>query len=195
MDLVYKAIPTPEKEELKQMILAGCRALNSYGITSCQSDDYCVFRKVPWKEINEAYQELEEAGELTVRVYEQSNFTDLSELKEFVEAGNRTGAGTDLFRIGPLKLLGDGALGARTAYLSREYADCPSTCGIPVFSQETLDEMVSYANSHRMQTAVHAIGDACLDRVLKAYEKALLDFPKRITDMGLFTVRSLVQNS
>ncbi len=179
MDLVYKAIPTPEKEELKQMILAGCRALNSYGITSCQSDDYCVFRKVPWKEINEAYQELEEAGELTVRVYEQSNFTDLSELKEFVEAGNRTGAGTDLFRIGPLKLLGDGALGARTAYLSREYADCPSTCGIPVFSQETLDEMVSYANSHRMQTAVHAIGDACLDRVLKAYEKALLDFPKK----------------
>lgn len=178
MDPVYDAIPVPGKEEVKDMIRAACKALNGYGVTSSQTDDYCVFRKLPWQVVNEAYRELEETGELTVRVYEQSNFTDLPSLKEFVEAGNVTGAGTDYFRIGPLKMLGDGALGARTAFLSRPYADAPDTCGIPVFSQETMDEMVCYANAHGMQAAVHAIGDACLDRVLHAYGKALEEHPR-----------------
>lgn len=178
MDMVYEAVPVPDKEEIKNMMRAACRALNAYGVTSSQTDDYCVFRKVPWKVINQAYRELEEAGELTVRVYEQSNFTDLPSLKKFVEAGNITGVGSLLFKIGPLKMLGDGALGARTAYLSRPYADDPSTVGIPVFSQETLDEMIGYANAHGMQVAVHTIGDACLDRVLLAYEKALAEYPR-----------------
>ena len=178
MDLVYDRMPAPGKEDVKDMILAACRALNSYGVTSSQTDDYCAFRTVPWTVVNKAYRELEAEGKLTVRVYEQSNFASLETLKEFVEAGNKTGCGTDLFRIGPLKMLGDGALGARTAYLSRPYADDPSTCGIPVFSQETMDEMIGYANAQGMQAAVHAIGDACLDRVLNAYEKALKDHPR-----------------
>lgn len=178
MDAVYQVIPVPDKEEIKEMIRIACKALNSYGVTSSQTDDYCVYRSVPWQTVNEAYEELEESGELTVRVYEQSNFTDLPSLKEFVEAGNVTGTGTELFKIGPLKMLGDGALGARTAFLSRPYADDPSTCGIPVFSQETMDEMIGYANAHGMQAAVHTIGDACLDRVLSAYEKALAECPR-----------------
>ena len=179
MDMVYSAIPVPDKDELKDMIRLACKALNGYGVTSSQTDDYCVYRSVPWQTVNEAYKELEEAGELTVRVYEQSNFTELPELMKFVEAGNMTGTGTEFFKIGPLKMLGDGALGARTAYLSRPYADDPSTCGIPVFSQETLDEMICYANEQGMQVAVHTIGDACLDRVLHAYEKALSEHPRK----------------
>ena len=179
MDLVYDRIPAPGKEEVKDMILAACRALNRYGVTSSQTDDYSTFRSVPWTVINDAYRELEEEGLLTVRVNEQSNFTSLESLKEFVEAGNKTGTGTDRFAIGPLKMLGDGALGARTAFLSRPYADDPSTCGIPVFDQKTMDEMVGYANAQGMQVAVHAIGDACLDRVLDACEKALAEHPRK----------------
>ena len=178
MQLVYDAIPAPDKEEVKDMLRSACRMLNGYGVTSSQTDDYCVYPTLPWETVNQAYRELEAAGELIVRVYEQSNFTSLPELRRFVEAGNVTGAGTELFKIGPLKMLGDGALGARTAYLSRPYADAPETCGIPVFSQETLDEMIGYANRQGMQVAVHTIGDACLDRVLSAYEKALADCPR-----------------
>jgi len=179
MDQVYHAVLPPDKEEIKRRIRLACCALNSYGITSCQTDDYCVYRDIPWQTVNEAYRELEKAGELTVRVYEQCNFTETADVKGFVEAGNITGAGTEYFKLGPLKLLGDGALGARTAYLSRPYADAPSARGIPVFSQETLDEMIGYANAVGMQTAVHAIGDACLDRVLAAYEKALKEHPRK----------------
>lgn len=178
MDLIYDAIPVPDKESIKNMIRLSCEKLNGYGITSCQSDDYCLYRNVPWEIINEAYQELEASGELTVRVYEQANFTTLADLKKYVEAGNNTGVGSDFFRIGPLKMLGDGALGARTAYLSIPYADDETTRGLAVFSKEIFDEMIGYANEVGMQVAVHAIGDACLDMVLDAYDKALKKYPK-----------------
>ena len=185
MDLIYEAIPAPDKEEVKEMMLAACRSLNAYGVTSSQTDDYCAFHNVPWPLVNEAYRELEAEGRLTVRVYEQSNFTSLEALKAFVEAGNRTGTGSSLFKIGPLKMLGDGALGARTAYLGRPYADDPSTCGIPVFSQEVMDEMVGYANAQGMQVAIHAIGDACLDRILTAYERAMASHPRKDPRHGI----------
>ena len=178
MEPIYESIPAPGREELKNMIRSACKALNAYGVTSSHSDDYCVFRTVHWNEINEAYRELEQSGELTVRVYEQSNFTDLPSLTEFVEKGNVTGAGSEYFKIGPLKMLGDGALGARTAYLSRPYADDPTTSGIPVFTREVFEQLVGYANDHDMQVAVHTIGDACLDDVLYAVEKALQRKPR-----------------
>ncbi|MBR3168599.1 MAG: amidohydrolase [Erysipelotrichaceae bacterium] len=177
-ELLDPFIPLPDKEELKEMIRLACRALNSYGITSSQTDDYCVFREIPFETVNEAYKELEASGELTVRVYEQSNFTTLEELSRFVEAGNVTGSGTDFFKIGPLKMLGDGSLGARTAHLSRPYADDPSTSGFSLFTTEHMNAMVSYANAHGMQIAIHAIGDACLDQVLNAVDLALQEHPR-----------------
>ena len=178
MSQVFRKIPAPGKEAIKAMMRDAFRELNACGITSCQSDDYAVFRKVLWQTVNEAYRELEEAGEMTIRVYEQANFADPETFREFVEAGNQTGTGSDFFRIGPLKMLGDGALGARTAFLSRPYADDPSTCGLPVFTKEIMEEMIGYANEHGMQVAVHAIGDRCLDWVLSSIEKALKENPR-----------------
>ena len=178
MDLVYAAIPAPSKDDIKGMLRAGAAMLNSYGITSCQSDDYCVFQNTPWETVNEAYRELEAEGLLTVRVYEQANFTNLASLSAFAEAGNVTGRGTDFFRIGPLKMLGDGALGARTAYLSKTYEDAPETRGLSVFTPQVFDEMIGYAHEQGMQVAVHCIGDACLDLVLNSMETALAEHPR-----------------
>ena len=178
MDMVLSAIPAPSQEEVKQMLRLACRELNRYGITSCQSDDYCVFQNLSWQTVNEAFRELEAAGELTVRVYEQANFTDTAALEEFIRSGCTTGTGSDFFRIGPLKLLGDGALGARTAYLSRPYADDPSTRGLSVFTKKEFEDLIGLANRNGMQVAVHCIGDACLDLVLDSIEKALAECPR-----------------
>ncbi len=179
MDMIDPYIPLPDKEELKAMILEGSKALNSYGITSCQSDDYCVYREIPFEVVNEAYRELIDEGKLSVRVFEQSNFTDLKEFSRFVETGNVTGVGDNMFKIGPLKLLGDGSLGGRTAHLSRPYADDPSMTGFSLFTDEQFNEMIDYANKHEISVAVHAIGDACLDKVLNAIENALNNYPRQ----------------
>ncbi|MBO4872350.1 MAG: amidohydrolase [Lachnospiraceae bacterium] len=178
MSLITSRLPVPDKERIKKLLRLACRALNRYGITSVQSDDYCVFPSVSWQTVNEAYRELEESGELSVRVCEQSNFSDLPALRAFTEAGCLTGSGSSRFRIGPLKLLSDGSLGARTAFLREPYADDPSSRGLAIFSQEQLDELIGFAHAQGLAIAVHAIGDAALDMVLNALEKAEKAYPR-----------------
>ena len=177
IELLNTVKPLPDKAELKEMILLAMGAVNRYGITSVQTDDYSTFRGVPWQLIHSVYRELEAEGKMTVRVNEQCNFTDLDELRTFIEDGNVTGKGSDLFRIGPLKLLGDGSLGSRTAHLSMPYLK-ENNYGFSLFDPAYLKELISYAHRNGMQIAVHAIGDACLDEVLDAYETALTQYPR-----------------
>ena len=176
MDLATQRLPVPGKEELKQMLRMACAAVNARGITSVQSDDYVAFPGLTPEAVNEAFRELEQERGLTVRVYEQANLTEVDALQRFLTSGERRD--TPLFKIGPLKLLGDGALGARTAYLSVPYADAPHTRGLSVFTQEQFDALIGCANSNGMQIAVHCIGDACLDMVLKSLRKALDEHPR-----------------
>ena len=137
IELLNPFIPAPDKEELKDMIRRVCEKLNRYGVTSVQSDDYGVFPGVPYETVNEAFRELLQEGNLSVRVYEQANFGSLEGLRDFVEAGNVTGVGDDHFRIGPLKLVADGSLGSRTAHLSRPYADLPETSGFSLSARRS----------------------------------------------------------
>ena len=174
MDLIWAAVPEVSKEDVKDMIRAACRRFNACGVTSCQTDDYAT----DWRLVNEAYRELKEAGELTVRVNEQCNFHDVDSLEAFFAAGNEPGSGDELFRVGPLKMVADGSLGGRTAYLSRPYSDDPSTRGLMLYSQKTLDAVIGRANEQGMPVAIHAIGDGCLDMVLNAVEKALAAHPR-----------------
>ena len=68
-------------------------------------------------------------------------------------------------------MLGDGSLGARTAFLTTPYADDPVANGISVYSQEQLDEMVGYVNKHGMPAAIHCIGDGMMKMVMNTYKK------------------------
>ena len=178
MGLVLSRLPVPSREDLKRMLRSACAVLNACGITSCHSDDLLTFEAVPWDEIIAACQELEAEGALTVRICQQSQFMKTDALRAFLDRGFNTGVGTNLFRIGPLKLLGDGSLGARTAFLSGEYADAPGEKGIPIFTQREFDDLIGLAHSRGMQVAVHAIGDGILDRVLSSYEKAFREHPR-----------------
>ena len=178
MDLVYSKLPVFDVEDVKEMILNASHALNTFGITSSQTDDLPVFNNVPAEVILQAYKELAAEGKMTVRVNQQAQFLNLEDLKKFIADGYNTGWGDKWFRIGPLKMLGDGSLGARSAYMSVPYADDPTTRGIPIFTRQQFVDMVGYAHDHGMQVAIHAIGDGILDDILYAYEKAIKENPR-----------------
>ncbi|PWL52214.1 MAG: amidohydrolase [Clostridium cadaveris] len=178
LNMIYDNIPVPSKEEIKDMIVEASSSLNSYGVTSVQTDDFIVFPTMDYEVIIESFKELESEGRLNVKVYEQAQLVNLELLKEFIEKGYNTGFGSSYFKIGPLKLLGDGSLGARTAYLSSPYEDDPSTSGISVYTQEQFDEMIGYAHANGMQVAVHAIGDEIMVMIVEAIEKALKKNPR-----------------
>lgn len=175
INMVSRIIPSPGKEEIKEYILTAMKKLNAYGITSVQSDDLEAFPGVSYEAVLDAYRELESQGLMTVKVYEQCLLSGMDILRDFVSKGYRTGAGSRFFTIGPLKVFTDGSLGARTAFLSRPYADDaenPGNCGISIYSQEELDEKICFASEHGLQVAVHAIGDQAMDMTVRAFEKA-----------------------
>ena len=175
IDLVSRVIPAPDGKEIKSCIREAAKKLNVYGITSVQSDDLAAFPGISYETVLGAYRELEKEGLLTVKVYEQCLLSGQEEMKDFLHKGYRTGTGSRFFSIGPLKIISDGSLGARTAYLSKPYEDDgenPDNCGIPIYSQKELDERIGYASEHGMQVAVHAIGDRAMEMAVSAMEKS-----------------------
>ena len=140
IELFDAILPEPTLEEVEEMLLFAMRDLNRCGITTCQTDDFGAIAGAGWNRIIEAYKDLESRGLMTVRVYEQCLFTQQKLFEEFLAAGHRTGMGGEYFKIGPLKLLQDGSLGAKTALLTKPYKDS-SDYGIAIFSQTELDSL------------------------------------------------------
>lgn len=177
MNMLRKNMKIHGKEEIKKYIRVAVEKLNSFGVTSSMTDDFTALYR--WQEVTEAYREMEKEGTLHARIYQQCYFDTPEGLLGFVNAGNTTGAGSDWYRIGPLKMIADGAVGAHSAFLTEPYSDRPETRGSMVYDQKTLDEMIGLANRLGMQVAIHAIGDACLDMVLSAYEKAFAEHERK----------------
>ncbi|MCC5912032.1 MAG: amidohydrolase [Clostridiaceae bacterium] len=179
LDLIYRKIPKPEVKDIKEMILAGAHKALQQGITSIQTDDFEALPGREFKKVLQAYEELQSQQQLPVRIYQQCLLPHIDKLNTFLDLGYRTGKGDEFFKIGPLKLLGDGSLGARTAYLCEAYADDTSTQGIPIFTQEELDRLVITAHKEGMQLAIHAIGDKMMYMAFDSIEKALTEKPRK----------------
>ena len=71
------------------------------------------------------------------------------------------------------KAFADGSLGGHTAALRRPYADRPGHTGTLRLDPAWAGEMIRTASSLGGITAVHAIGDAALSRVLDIFEGAV----------------------
>lgn len=193
IELLRKQFASADKEQIKKYILTVAQGLLQHGVTSIMTDDFSSF-DVPYETVLNAYKELSQSGELPVRVYQQCSLAKMELLNDFINKGY-VRADYGFYKLGPLKLIGDGSLGARTAYLAEDYKDEPGTRGIPVLSQNQLDELIMTAHKAGMQVAVHAIGDGTMKMVLDAIEKAQKAYPRldprhgivhcQITDMPL----------
>lgn len=183
--LVYERIPPANKAAIKSMLAEAAEVLSSYGLTSLQTDDIETFSDKDYEVIFEAYRELIDEGKLPLRIYKQCLLPSIERLQAFLDKGYNTGVGDGFFKIGPLKLLTDGTLGARTAYLNEPYADEPDNRGINVFTQDQLDELVMTAHQNDMQVLTHAIGDGAMDMCMDAMEKAQLAYPKDDPRFGI----------
>ena len=170
LESVLNIMSKPTIDEVKKMMLSASKVLNSYGVTSVHSDDYGAFPNLSYEEVNQAYQELINENKLTVRIYEQVNLPNVETYQDFVNKGNQTNVGNEYFKYGPMKIVADGSLGTRTAYMSEPYHDDPTTKGMLCFKEETLRELMQFADSHDLQLAIHAIGDKCLDILLDEFK-------------------------
>jgi predicted amidohydrolase YtcJ len=169
MDLVWRVTPKPTQEELEKACVAACKKAVEAGLT-------CVHWIVTSADEINTICRLGAEGKLPLRVCLGIS-VDL--LDELIRLGFPTGFGNDMVKIGFVKILADGSLGARTAALEEPYSDKPETTGMMLYTQKKLNNLVLKAHEAGLQLAIHAIGDRAADAALKSYKKALKEYPRK----------------
>lgn len=167
LSLLWQQIPERSVDTLIDRALKAQHGLYAQGITSVQSDD---LGSVPAGRAGAYLKALSDAGDsgrLKVRYAQQALLEEEAVLRGFLDAGLHQLRGSR-FHVSCVKLLLDGSLGARTAWLGRPYADAPGTKGIAIYDDETLAGLVNCATAHGMPVAVHVIGDAAMQQALDA---------------------------
>jgi hypothetical protein len=182
---LYALIPSPDVPTIKEMLLDAIEDLRYHGITEVHTDDFTALSDRDYEKVIRAYTELDNEGKLKVKVVQQCLLQTKGELEGFLQKGYRMGQGTENFKIGPLKLLLDGSLGARTAYMREEYQDDIGNRGIRIYEDETLQELVDMANEQGMDVIMHAIGDAAVDQAMDAIERTQKKYPRANARHGI----------
>jgi predicted amidohydrolase YtcJ len=172
---VRAAIPAATEEQLVAGIERGGKYLLSLGITSCM--DAAVGQKAGFAEIA-AYHRAKRDGRLPVRTWLTLLGDDgRSVVPQCYEAGLISGTGDDMLMIGAVKLFLDGSAGGRTAWMSKPYLGDDETTGVQMKQDADLEREVMDAHVKGYQLACHAIGDAAIEQLITAYEKALEAHP------------------
>ena len=122
------------------------------------------------------YQDGRNNGDLSLRVYMLMAHDLFPALRE---AGVKSGLGDERLRLGGIKMVSDGAIAARTAYLSEPYVGSEDEHGILAMSPEETEASVMEMHRAGFQVCIHANGDLAIDMVLTAYEKAQAAFPRK----------------
>ena len=178
VDNIKANLPAPDLKTLLDMVLACQKDLFARGITSIQSDDFKYTPDGCAYEMMRLLRDASEDGRLKVRWGEQALLPTKAELDEFFDRkGCDDSYGNRSFKISTVKLLTDGSLGARTAYMRRPYAFVHETGTTQIYTQEGLDALVLKAHENNMPVAMHAIGDGAMEMALGAIERARKAMP------------------
>lgn len=170
IEAIHHAYPETTIQDLKEYIQVATKECHRYGITSVQSDDFVTLTKDYHLPLL-AYLELEQEGQLQLRVNQQCQFIERKDFEQFIQEDQLKHKDKEFFRLGPIKVVGDGSLGARTAKMSKPYHDDSQTTGMTNYTQEDFDYFVKMGMDYKMGTIIHTIGDGCLDMVLSSFDK------------------------
>ncbi|MDR2134686.1 MAG: amidohydrolase [Treponema sp.] len=173
--LIRDRIPPPGKAEALSCVRLAAEKALSLGITAAGS--YDTLSPDP-DETAGVYRALCGGGR-RIRVTMQCGISGREDILDAcLGRGLVTGkilyeepAAGPLLKMGPIKLFIDGTLGSHTAWMRRPYRDRGETSGFPVLDLESLEGFIRKADAGKLQTLVHAIGDAGMDAVITAFEK------------------------
>ena len=156
-DLVARAVPAPLPRDLDLALATAEADFAKRGITAVADmgttlGDWMAFRRAG------------DGNHLYVRIMSYAMGTDA--MAEIGGSGPTPWLYADKLHMGGLKLLLDGALGSRGAWLKAPYADQPGAAGTPLYSETQLGNLMSRAAMDHYQVAVHAIGDKANETLL-----------------------------
>jgi len=161
MSYITEQIPDLSIEDQKRALLSAMHALADLGMTSTHDAGISSATL-------QAYQELAEEGPLPIRVYAMISAGD-DEYAQRLQEGYVT-TDDDTFVMRSVKIVADGALGSRGAYLNEEYSDQPGHFGLMLMSPDRLTQLIQMGMESEFQVNIHAIGDGANQIVMDNYE-------------------------
>lgn len=162
MALVEKAVPARQPKDYDAALAKAQDALLARGVTAI-ADMGIDIRD--WQ----AFRRAGDRGALRIRIMAYAAGTEQASL--IAGPAPTPWLYDDRLRLGGVKLLVDGALGSRGAWLKASYADAPTQAGIPILTPAQLRNQMSRAAMDGFQLAVHAIGDRGNAEVLDAIDE------------------------
>jgi predicted amidohydrolase YtcJ len=115
-------------------------------------------------------------GKLGVRLFVMMR-DNVDNLRANVANYKAVGLNGNHLTIASIKVVADGALGSRGAWMLAPYSDSPSSVGLPTTPMETIAEVSRLALENGVQLCTHAIGDRANREVLNLYERAYKSRP------------------
>ncbi len=166
--LVEKHVPAPRAAERDLALAEAQKALLKVGITAIADMGTTLN---DWQ----SYRRAGDDGWLSIRIFGYAAGID----NMVTIAGPRPTPWLyqDKLRLGGVKLVLDGALGSRGAWLKKPYADAPTQTGLPMLANAELRNLMVRASMDGFQTAVHAIGDAANADAIGAIEELASAYP------------------
>ncbi len=164
---IEAVLPVPDRATRLRLLKKGTKLASQMGLTSIHNmdgDDEQVG----------LYAELEQSGDLTVRIYIPYSIR-VDTPFEAIQAQAfplKAKYQSELVRGGCVKMFMDGVIETYTGLLVDPYADNPTTCGDSNYNVEHFNRIVMEADRLGLQIFVHSVGDGGVRRVLNAYALA-----------------------
>ncbi|UCF95831.1 MAG: amidohydrolase [Spirochaetaceae bacterium] len=177
--LIAAHVPPLRSEQAARMLELAVQECLKNGITSFQ--DAGVDRPTL-----ALLQSFAGSGKLNLRVYAMlipgRDGGDQAFVEEWLQRGPQIGLGGGFLTIRTVKLMVDGALGSRGAWLLEPYSDDPGNSGHTIMPMEAAYQVSKQALEAGFQVATHAIGDRANHEILNVYERVFSENPLRAKD-------------
>jgi hypothetical protein len=115
-------------------------------------------------------------GKLGIRLFVMMR-DSVDNLRANVAKYKAVGLNDHHLTIASIKMVADGALGSRGAWMLQPYSDSPSSVGLPTTPMESIAEISRLALETGVQLCTHAIGDRANRETLNVYERAYKSRP------------------
>lgn len=165
-DPVRRLIAEPTPEQHKALLRKGMALAASYGLTSIHNMDGNDYRLG-------LYKELEDAGEMTLRVYVPWDIKPETPIEAISAAAEWKALPQGEFvRTGCVKVFMDGVLESYTGLMVDDYPGHPGNKGEALHTAERFNQIAEVADKYGLQIFVHCCGDGAVQRVLDGYAYA-----------------------
>jgi predicted amidohydrolase YtcJ len=159
MDLVNRVIPAWSDADIDSAVQLGIRNALARGTTQCHGAD------MDWITFD-ALRRARARGETGLRFYPSVWAKHWQKLADIIR---REGRGDDWVRWGIVKAMADGALGSRTAYMDKPFANDPTNSGLLIQPIAEMQDWCEGADRAGLQVEVHAIGTKAVDLTLDMF--------------------------